>query len=221
MSPAPGATRFARAGTAPGTLDAVAAGDAARAPRLLIVPGLNDSGPAHWQSWLQSHYRHSLRVVQRDWSAPDLERWAARIGATLDRAGPGPWVAAAHSFGCLALVRYLADRPDSALRAVLLVAPAEPDKFGLAESLPQRALPVPALLVASQTDPWMSAASARRWAGRWGAHWINLGDAGHINAEAGFGPLPLARRWVIAMQQRFASEARPARAGVAEWSFAV
>lgn len=192
-----------------------------RPPRLLIVPGLHDSGPAHWQSWLQSHYRHSLRVVQRDWGTPDLERWAARIGATLDRAGPGPWIAAAHSFGCLALVRHLADRPDSPLRAVLLVAPAEPDKFGLAESLPRRPLPLPALLVGSQTDPWMSAASARRWAGRWGAHWINLGDAGHINTEAGFGPLPLARRWVIAMQQRFARAARPVRAGVAEWSFAV
>jgi predicted alpha/beta hydrolase family esterase len=134
---------------------------APRPPRLLIVPGLQDSGPAHWQSWLQAHYRHSLRVVQRDWTDPDLERWAARIGATLDRAGPGPWIAAAHSFGCLALARHLADRPDSLLRAVLLVAPAEPDKFGLAEALPQRALPVPALLVGSQTDPWMSVAQRR------------------------------------------------------------
>lgn len=185
------------------------------------MPGLHDSGPAHWQSWLQSHYRHSVRVVQRDWNDPDLERWSARIGATLDRAGPGPWIAAAHSFGCLALARHLVDRPDSPLRAALLVAPAEPDKFGLAESLPQRKLAVPTLLVGSQTDPWMSGASARRWATRWGAHWINLGDAGHINAESGFGPLPLARRWVIAMQQRFAHEARPAHAGVAEWSFAV
>lgn len=214
-------TRVPLGGAARGHQGVVAGPEVARAPRLLIVPGLHDSGPAHWQSWLQSHYRHSLRVVQRDWSTPDLERWAARIGATLDRAGPGPWIAAAHSFGCLALVRHLADRPDSPLRAVLLVAPAEPDKFGLAEALPQRALPLPSLLVASQTDPWMSAASARRWAARWGAHWINLGDAGHINAEAGFGPLPLARRWVIAMQQRFARETRPARAGVAEWSFAV
>ncbi|NRF72357.1 alpha/beta hydrolase [Aquincola sp. S2] len=192
----------------------------ARAPRLLIVPGLHDSGPAHWQSWLQSHYRHSLRVVQRDWQAPDLERWSARIGATLERAGPGPWIAAAHSFGCLALVHHLARTPDSPLRSLLLVAPAEPDRFGLAEALPQTALPRPGLLIGSQNDPWMSAGSARRWAERWGCQWINLGDAGHINAEAGFGPLPLARRWVLSMAQRLAREQRPARAG-AEWSFAV
>lgn len=199
-------------------------GDTARAPRLLIVPGLHDSGPAHWQSWLQQHYRHSLRIVQRDWSDPDLARWSARIRSTLERAGPGPWIAAAHSFGCLALAHHLAQCPDSPLRAWLLVAPAEPERFGIAGALPQRPLgppSLPGLVVGSETDPWMSAQSARRWAERWGCHWINLGDAGHINAESGFGPLPLARRWVIAMQQRLAREARPARSGVAQWSFAV
>lgn len=192
-----------------------------RAPRLLLVPGLRDSGPAHWQTWLQGLYRHSLRVVQRDWHQPELERWSARITSTLDRAGPGPWIAAAHSFGCLALAHHLATRADSPLRAVLLVAPADPDRFGLAAQLPQHRLAVPSLLVASQTDPWMSLASARRWALHWGSHWVNLGNAGHINAEAGFGPLPLARRWVMAMEQRLAAEQRPGRSTVGEWSFAV
>jgi predicted alpha/beta hydrolase family esterase len=67
----------------------------------------------------------------------------------------------------------------------------------------------------------MSAASARRWAQRWGSNLINLGDAGHINAESGFGPLPFARRWVLAMEQRMARERRPRHASFSEWSFAV
>jgi predicted alpha/beta hydrolase family esterase len=190
-------------------------------PRLLIVPGLHDSGAAHWQTWLQGLYRHSLRVVQRDWASPDLERWSARITSTLERAGPGPWIAVGHSFGCLALAHHLAAQPDSTIHAALLVAPAEPDRFGLAEALPQRRLPVMSTVVASQTDPWMSVASAQRWAQRWGANWINLGDAGHINAEAGFGPLPLARRWVMAVEQRLARERRPALASFSEWRFAI
>lgn len=33
--------------------------------RLLIVPGLNDSGPAHWQTWLQGLHRGAVRVQQR------------------------------------------------------------------------------------------------------------------------------------------------------------
>ena len=65
-------------------------------PRLLVIPGLHDSGPAHWQTWLQSLYRGAERVRQRDWSDPQLQRWADRIGRTLELAGGhGPWVAAA------------------------------------------------------------------------------------------------------------------------------
>jgi predicted alpha/beta hydrolase family esterase len=102
-------------------------------PRLLIVPGLRDSGPAHWQTWLQSLHRGSLRVVQRDWHTPDLDRWALRIASTLERAGPGaPWLVAAHSFGCLALARHIALHGADGLAGALLVAPADPDKFGVA-----------------------------------------------------------------------------------------
>lgn len=181
-------------------------------PRLLIVPGLHDSGPAHWQSWLQALHRGSIRVQQDDWHTPDLARWSARIADTLADHGPGPWTVVAHSFGCLALAHHLALRPSAApVLGTLLVAPAEPDRFGLAHALPQRALPVPSTLLASETDPWMSADSARRWAQRWGSHWVNLGDVGHINAEAGFGPLPYARRWVLAVEQQRVRQARGRR----------
>lgn len=190
-------------------------------PRLLVVPGLNDSGPGHWQTWLQAQFRDARRVEQRDWSRPDLDRWAERVGSTLDRCGGDAWIAVAHSFGCLALARHLALRPDSPVRAVLFVAPAEPDKFGVAEALPRTRLAVPSTLVASDNDPWMGVASTRRWAQRWGSGWLTLGEAGHINAEAGFATLPLARRWVMTMQARLARERRFERADWAEWSFAV
>jgi uncharacterized protein len=191
------------------------------APRLLIIPGLHDSGPAHWQSWLQQQYRESRRVVQRDFSQPDLQRWADRIAISLDNAPPGEWIAVAHSFGTLALARYLAEHPDSPIRQALLVAPAEPDKFGVAELLPQRRLPIPSTLIASMNDPWMKAASAQRWADRWGSSLTNLGHVGHINAESGFGPFPLAKRWVESALARAARAQRPTHADFSEWSFAV
>jgi predicted alpha/beta hydrolase family esterase len=190
-------------------------------PRLLIIPGLRDSGPTHWQTWLQGQYRDARRVVQRDFSQPDLERWAERIQSSLDGAGAGPWVAVAHSFGCLALARHLADHPDSAIVQALLVAPAEPDKFGIAGLLPQGRLPIPSTVIASQNDPWMSAASAQRWAKRWGSSFTNLGPVGHINVESEFGPLPLAKRWVEAAKARAASHCRPRHADFLEWSFAI
>jgi predicted alpha/beta hydrolase family esterase len=176
-------------------------------PRLLLVPGLNDSGSGHWQTWLERQQPGALRVRQRDFSQPDLQRWSERIDATVDHNDGQGFIVAAHSFGVLAVVEHLARRPDSPIVAALLVAPADPDKFGLAPSLPAHALPRPLTLVYSLNDPWMSAASATRWAHIWGAQAISLGAAGHINAEAGFGPMPLALRWIEQAQARAAANA--------------
>lgn len=188
--------------------------------RLLVVPGLNDSGPGHWQTWLQAQHRDALRVKQRDWSDPDLERWVERVTHTVAQGGGRRFVAVAHSFGCLALAQHLAQQPDSSIVSALLVAPAEPDRFGIAGRLPPRRLPRSTTMVTSDSDPWMKAASARRWAQRWGCHVVDLGDAGHINVESGHGPLPLAARWVRTALQRAAREQRPHHADWTEWSFA-
>lgn len=192
-----------------------------RHARLLVVPGLHDSGAAHWQTWLESLNRDALRVRQRDWSDPELDRWAGRIVSTLERDAKARWIVAAHSFGCLALVRLAALRPDLPIEAALLVAPADPDRFGVAGLLPQAALPFSSTLVASRSDPWLPAARSRVWSQRWRSHHLDLGDAGHINAEAGFGPLPLAQRWVTTVRQRFDRRERLERIGAEAWNFAV
>lgn len=193
--------------------------DAAAMPRLLIVPGLHDSGPAHWQSWLQSLHPGALRVRQHDWSAPDLERWADRIGETLADTHE-PVIAVAHSFGCLALAQLLG-WGERRITCALFVAPADPQRFGLQQRLHATALAARTTLVASDTDPWMAAGEALRWARRWGSRFHNLGDAGHINTESGFGPLPLAAQWVRRAQQQHARAQRPGRVSPVEWSFSV
>lgn len=171
--------------------------DASSLPlRLLIVPGLRDSGPRHWQTWLQHRWSGAERVIQNDWIDPDLDRWAARIDTTMRQAGPARWLAVAHSFGVLALVRHLEMRPQSPIAAALLVAPADPRKFGLSDQLPHEPLPRPSTLVASASDPWMPLSEASRWALRWGCPLINLGAAGHINADSGHDRLPLAEQWL-------------------------
>ena len=195
---------------------------ASQAARLLIVPGLYDSGPAHWQSWLASLHRDALRVRQVDWTRPDLDRWAACIDDTLRGAGPGPWVAAAHSFGCLALAHWLNGKRVPVVTDALLVAPADPARFGVVSRLNTAfTLPCRSTVVASDTDPWMSAVQARRWSDAWGSHFINLGDAGHINAEAGFGALPLASRWVQRARQQQRRNDRSTAAAWWRFSFAL
>lgn len=191
-----------------------------RSVRVLIVPGLRDSGPTHWQTWLQGQYVDAVRVQQHDWQQPDLEAWSARIEATLARhSRHTQWVAVAHSFGTLALAHHLATRQmaqalhvDSALGdatgvgprhgrivAALMVAPADPVKFQLEERLPRHRLDVPLTVIGSENDPWMPLARARDWAHAWGGGFRNLGQVGHINTESGFGPWPLARQKVDAL----------------------
>jgi predicted alpha/beta hydrolase family esterase len=91
-----------------------------------------------------------------------------------------------------------------------LVAPADPSKFGLGESLQGDRLPCPTSLVASSNDPWMPLSEASRWAARWGCPLINLGAAGHINAESGHGPLPLAEHWLQINEDRLNGARTPA-----------
>ncbi len=69
----------------------------------------------------------------------------------------------------------------------MLVAPAEPALFGLEEQVLPEKLPVPGVMFVSHNDPLIPFKRARFWAECWGAHLIDLGDAGHINSAAGFG----------------------------------
>lgn len=154
----------------------------------LIVPGLNGSGPDHWQSWWQGEDPEAIRVEQSDWVTPDLAVWAATVGEAMDRAVGPLWIVA-HSFGCLASVKAAVGRTDR-VAGLFLVAPADPLKFKLLEQLPVTPLSVPGLLVASSDDPWMRLMNALWWAERWGFGFHNMGAVGHINPESGFGPWP-------------------------------
>jgi predicted alpha/beta hydrolase family esterase len=57
--------------------------------------------------------------------------------------------------------------------------------------IPRGRLPFPSLVVASRNDPF--AAFERSWvlAEAWGSRFVDAGNSGHLNADAGFGPWPL------------------------------
>ncbi|MFZ4651970.1 MAG: RBBP9/YdeN family alpha/beta hydrolase [Rubrivivax sp.] len=180
-------------------------------PRLLVVPGLHGSGSDHWQSWLQRRTPGSRRVEQSDWGTPDLEAWVARLRHTLQAEPPGPWIAAAHSFGCLALVQHLlspevdAERP---VVAALLVAPASPWRFGLEAQLMRRVTRAELTVLASSNDPWLPTEAALGWAHAWGARLTDLGDAGHVNAASGHGPWPPVLQQLERLRQRWQAAKR-------------
>jgi predicted alpha/beta hydrolase family esterase len=162
--------------------------------RVLIVPGLHNSESRHWQSHWQRLHPGFERVEQDDWEHPRLATWSARLDQARardisDMSDMRPILIVAHSFGCLTAVHSVARDP-GAVAGMLLVAPADPDKFGVAQVFPQAQLACPSILIGSTNDPWMRIGNAALWAARWGSRFIDAGALGHINAESQLGDWP-------------------------------
>jgi len=155
--------------------------------QVLTVPGLHGSGPGHWQSRWEQRFPDWQRVEQHDWSRPSLPLWAERVSEAVTRAQRVAWrgaVLVAHSFGCLATLRQAVLDP-TGIAGALLVAPADPDKFGVGHLLPARKVPFPTAVVASRNDPWMPQCAAFGWGTLWGSELVDVGNLGHINADSG------------------------------------
>lgn len=155
---------------------------------VLIVPGLRNSDEQHWQTLWQARLPTSKRIQVDNWNTPDLEKWKAGIHTELNKFDK-PAVIIAHSFGTLASASIAAEFPEK-VTALFLVAPADPDKFQIASHLPQTFLPVPAKIIASSNDPWLTDSKAAYWALQWGADFLRLNNVGHINSESNLGFWP-------------------------------
>ncbi len=157
----------------------------------LVVPGIGNSGPRHWQTLWERRHPRWRRVQQRDWDRPSREEWLRGLDAAMAEP-PQPTILIAHSMGCL-LVAHWAQRAPVHIRAAMLVAPPDPaaPAFPAAatgfEAVPSDPLRFPSLVVASSDDPFGSVTYARRCAAHWGSAFVEAGPVGHINAESDLG----------------------------------
>ncbi|MBX0300794.1 alpha/beta hydrolase [Cryobacterium sp. 1639] len=162
---------------------------------LTIVPGIDDSLDKHWQSRWQATQTDAVRIRPASWDEPDLEDWIAAVDAAVT--GPDT-IIVAHSLGCIAAAAWLAENPGR-VRGALLVAP--PDRFGPAfpadaptfRAVEPTVLGTPALVIASSDDPYCALGTARTLANAWGAGFVEVGAAGHINAASKLGAWPAGR----------------------------
>ena len=170
------------------------------APTVLILPGWQGSGPGHWQMRWVRQQGYTL-VEQDDWLRPRRGDWLARLDEVVVDTpvgkDPANIVLAAHSLGCLLVAAWAAvSRHTARVRGALLVAPGDVERPELREQIPgwapivRQRLPFAATLVGSSNDPYCTHARAQGLAGDWGARWVDLGAAGHINAESGLGDWP-------------------------------
>lgn len=143
------------------------------APQILILPGLYNSGPDHWQTRWQNSLPNAQRVEQRSWDAPDCKEWVAMLNAAIADCAQ-PVVLVAHSLGC-ALVNWWASMHGTAahasrVKAALLVAPPNVERPDFPEAatgfspMPTRRLPFNTIVIASSDDPYCALPKAQAWA---------------------------------------------------------
>src|SRR6478609_12161098 len=89
---------------------------------VLILPGLGNSGPAHWQSLWQTEHGYR-RVEQANWDQPRLGDWLSSLQAAVDAASGGV-VLVAHSLAC-SLVAHFAKAQPARVLGAFLVSPAD------------------------------------------------------------------------------------------------
>ena len=169
---------------------------------VLIVPGLREHVPDHWQTLLAGRLPkvHTVPPLEQDKLS-----CAARVEA-LDRALraiEGPVVLVAHSAGVMMVAHWAQAHRHHAIKGALLATPADvehpfPAGYPTTDTLrehgwlpiPRQPLPFPTLLAASENDPLCALDRARDLARDWGSELVNLGPVGHLNPAAGYGAWP-------------------------------
>ncbi|WP_454766528.1 RBBP9/YdeN family alpha/beta hydrolase [Cupriavidus campinensis] len=169
----------------------------------LLVPGLRDHVPEHWQTLLQAQLPNARSVAPLEHDKLSRDARVAALDAALADID-GPVVLVAHSAGVMITVHWAAQHHRN-IRGALLATPADleapmpagyPGIATLAQNgwlpVPSKPLPFPSILAASRNDPLAKYARAEQMANAWGSRLVDLGEVGHLNPAAGYGPWPRA-----------------------------
>lgn len=167
----------------------------ARDADILIIPGYTNSGPDHWQSRWQQRLSTARRVEQEEWSKPVCEDWTAKVAEAVNEA-ERPVVFVAHSLGVAACIHAL-PHLEKPVAGAFFVSPPDvanaqirPRHLMTFGPYPRDPLPFPSVTVASRDDHFCGFDVAEDIAAAWGSLFLDAGNAGHINAQSGYGPWP-------------------------------
>jgi hypothetical protein len=166
---------------------------------VLTLAGLWNSGPQHWQTLWEHQHPEWVRVTHRDWNNPDCHEWVAELDAAI-AACEGPPLLVAHSLGTMLVAQWARSGSSLKIAGAFMVCPSDVeatsypvDANGFAP-IPMEKLPFPTVVVASNDDPFVTIERARAIAGAWGSRLVEIGAAGHVNGDAGFGEWPEGKK---------------------------
>jgi predicted alpha/beta hydrolase family esterase len=175
--------------------------------KVLIVPGLRDHVPEHWQTLLEQRLPNAVSVPRMESDKLSCAAWVAKLDESLARLGEPP-ILVAHSAGVM-IVAHWAQKHDRPIRGALLATPPDfesplPEGYPTPQTLrqngwlpiPRARLPFPSIVAASTNDPLGRIEQIAALASAWGSRFVDLGDVGHLNPASGHGEWPQAQEFI-------------------------
>jgi predicted alpha/beta hydrolase family esterase len=158
--------------------------------KILILPGLGNSGEKHWQTFWHKKIENSTRIVQDNWDEPIREEWLARLNEEIIKLDT-PTILVAHSLSVSLVLHWAKTNNNPNIVGALLVAPADvdstthtPESIRNFSPMPLYKLPFPSVVVASENDPYATFERKEYFAKMWGSDFVNVGQKGHINSDS-------------------------------------
>ena len=157
---------------------------------IITVPGLYGSDSTHWQSRWEKKFGY-VRAELGRWNDPFPNEWEGALSSIL-KGATKPVVLVGHSLGSMLIVRYLSKHTSHVVGA-FLVAPTDTESSSIPEEakrfspIPMTRLPVPSVVVATGSDPYLSIHRSLEFATTWGASLRILEQGGHLGRDAGLG----------------------------------
>lgn len=181
-------------------------------PTVLIVPGLRDHVPQHWQTLLAPRLPRVRQVPPMGREDLDCAKRVEAIEREL--AGiDGPVIVVAHSGGVIMFAHW-ARKHSRPIQGALLATPPEfdrpmPEGYPTIEELraggwlpvPREPLPFPSIVAASRNDPLGRFERVAELARAWGSRFVDLGEVGHLNPASGYGEWPRAEEFIRDLAQ--------------------
>lgn len=173
--------------------------------KVLILHGWGGSDEPHWQWWLQQElekldFEVAFPVLpQRDF--PVFGDWMDALKKEFDRFGPD--IVICHSLGNILWFHFVAKYQIKSIEKLMLVAPVRQNceikelesffPYPISENLYAKEI----IMVGSTNDPYLSVEEAIALQSKLNVGLKILEDAGHINAQSGYGELSCAVDWIV------------------------
>ncbi|MES2901755.1 MAG: alpha/beta hydrolase [Pseudomonadota bacterium] len=169
---------------------------------VLTLSGLWDSGSQHWQTLWERKHPEFKRVAHRDWNNPVCSEWVNELDAAIADCEGAP-ILVAHSLSCMLTAHWARSGSDLKIAGAFLVAPSDVEAASFPVDpngfvpIPLQVLPFPSIVIASTNDPFLSVERGKQFAQAWGSKYVEIGEAGHVNGESGYGEWPEGEKMLL------------------------